>query len=275
MHQIKMVMADVDGTLVTPEKDLTARARRTVFYLRETGFKFTIISSRPPYGLRSLSRDLELDQPVAAFSGGMLVTPDGNPIRTYFLDAELIPSMLTVIRQFGLSPRLYTAECWLIESPDQPHIRREACTVETEPTIVSDFQPYFGEILKLTGVSDNHEAVAECRKALQARLGGQASILCSQPYYLDITHPLANKGDALVRIAKIQNILPEDVAVIGDSPSDVPMFSKAGFSIAMGNASDAVKRQADYVTDANTSDGFSNAMEACILRERFSAVPLR
>jgi Cof subfamily protein (haloacid dehalogenase superfamily) len=270
---IQLVMADVDGTLVTPEKDLTERARQAVFKLRGAGLKFTLISSRPPYGLRSLAQVLKLEMPMIAFNGGMLVTPDGQALREYALPKALIPEILQCLDRYKLAPRLYTSDRWLIASPEQPYVEQETCTIEAPPTVVTDFQPYMSRIFKITGVSLDHDAVSRCRKEMQAMLGERACALCSQPYYLDITHTHANKGDAVVLMAETQHLAPEAIAVIGDMPSDVPMFRQAGLSIAMGNADDTVKQQADYTTDSNTADGFAKAMENCILGRKPAPVP--
>lgn len=269
---IRMVISDVDGTLVNSQKELTERNKQAIFQLRNAGIQFTLISSRPPYGLESLIRDLQLDQPVMAFSGGTLASPEGKSLQTYFLPEELIPNMLDCLARYQLSPRLYTSDRWLIQTADQPHVQDETRTIETEPTIVSDFTPYFPHALKLTGVSDDPAAVRDCEQALQKMLGGRASALCSQPYYLDITHRLANKGHGVDVLAQVCGILRSEIAVIGDMPTDLTMFREAGLSIAMGNASEEVKQEADYVTESNDQDGFAKAMMQYILK---AAMPLR
>ena len=94
-----------------------------------------------------------------------------------------------------------------------------------------------------------------------------AFVARSQPYYLDITHPLANKGAALSEIAKLLGIPLAEIAVIGDGGNDVAMFERAGLSIAMGNASLEVQREADLVTDSNRDDGFANAIKRFVLSD--------
>ena len=98
-----------------------------------------------------------------------------------------------------------------------------------------------------------------------AALAGQVSVARSQPYYLDITHPLANKGVALTELANLLAIPPREIAVIGDGGNDIAMFERSGFSIAMGNASPLVRQAADFLTDSNHDEGFANAIERFIL----------
>ncbi len=95
--------------------------------------------------------------------------------------------------------------------------------------------------------------------------GEDVSAAQSQPYYLDITHPRANKGE-VVRYLSVQLGIPSDrFATIGDMPNDVLMFAHSGLSIAMGNASPEVQRAARRVTASNEHDGFAEAMERFVL----------
>jgi hydroxymethylpyrimidine pyrophosphatase-like HAD family hydrolase len=97
-------------------------------------------------------------------------------------------------------------------------------------------------------------------------LGEKASATRSQPYYLDVTHPLANKGTVVETLSRLLNIPSAQIVTMGDMPNDVLMFRKSGFSIAMGNASDEVKAQASAVTDSNEEEGFANAVRKFVLR---------
>ena len=120
--------------------------------------------------------------------------------------------------------------------------------------------------MKIVGVSDDLDRVAACEKLAQSELGGKASAARSQPYYLDVTHPQANKGTVVANLSRFLDIPPDQIATIGDMPNDVLMFKKSGFSIAMGNASDEVKAQASAVTDSNEDEGFANAVRKFVLR---------
>ena len=93
----------------------------------------------------------------------------------------------------------------------------------------------------------------------------KASAARSQPYYLDVTHPQANKGAVVATLSRLLNIPPEQIVTFGDMPNDVLMFRKSGFSIAMGNASDEVKAQANAVTDTNENEGFAKAVRKFVL----------
>jgi hypothetical protein len=88
----------------------------------------------------------------------------------------------------------------------------------------------------------------------------------SQPYYLDVTHPDANKGTVAKYLAQKYSIPATSIATIGDMPNDVLMFAHSGLSIAMGQASPEVQRAARRVTTSNDDEGFANAVDRFILR---------
>ena len=131
--------------------------------------------------------------------------------------------------------------------------------------IVKDFEASLDGAAKIVGVSRDFELLARCESDVRAALADNASVARSQPYYLDITHPLANKGAALSEIAKLLAVPLAEIAVIGDGGNDVAMFERSGLSIAMGNASPEVQQAADFVTDSNREEGFANAVERFIL----------
>ena len=125
--------------------------------------------------------------------------------------------------------------------------------------------PALADTVKIVGISDDLAKVADCERSAQATLSGRASAARSQPYYLDVTHPLANKGQVVAWLSRRLGIPPAEIATMGDMPNDVLMFRQSGFSVAMGNASDEVKAAASAVTDTNNNDGFAKAVRRFLL----------
>jgi hydroxymethylpyrimidine pyrophosphatase-like HAD family hydrolase len=147
-------------------------------------------------------------------------------------------------------------------------VSREQWTVKFAPTVVKTFAGLLGRVAKIVGVGDDHERVAKCENDVQQAGGAHISAARSQPYYLDVTHPQANKGGVVLAISKLLNIPAKEIATIGDMPNDVLMFEKSGVSIAMGNASSEVQASATYVTSTNEEEGFANAIERFVLTGR-------
>ena len=131
--------------------------------------------------------------------------------------------------------------------------------------MVASFEGVLTGVVKIVGVSEDHDKVAACEAELQNAFGTQVSAGRSQPYYLDVTHPTANKGTVIDRLARYLKIPPGAIATIGDQATDVLMFQRSGLSVAMGNASADVQRQATHVSTSSEEEGFANAVNQFIL----------
>jgi Cof subfamily protein (haloacid dehalogenase superfamily) len=214
---------------------------------------------------------LALETPVAGFNGGIFVEPDMTVIEEHVLAFDVARRAVEVISRDGLDVWVYSGQDWFIRDLHAPHVAREQSTVKFEPTVVHDFAAVVESAVKIVGVSDDHDLVARCEKGVRDALGTAASAARSQPYYLDVTHPDANKGMVVRTLSKLLSVPCAKIATIGDMPNDVLMFRNSGLSIAMGNASPEVQAQADLVTDSNSEEGFAKAMERFILKRRGSA----
>jgi Cof subfamily protein (haloacid dehalogenase superfamily) len=262
---IAAVLADVDGTLVTKSKVLTPRALQAVEELHERGVLFAITSGRPPRGMRMLVEPLEMKGPMAAFNGGVIVLPDMTIVDERTLAPDIAPAVIETIRAHGLYAWIYRSSEWYVTDPHAPHAEREASTVQFQPTVVPSYDGLLDRVVKIVGVSDDYDLVAQCESAVQRQFGWHVSAARSQPHYLDVTHPSANKGVVIERLSHYYNIPLEQIATLGDQLNDVLMFQRSGLSIAMGNASEEVQRQATYVTASHEDEGFAKAIEGYIL----------
>src|SRR5580704_4119355 len=201
--KVSLVLADVDGTLVTSEKVLTTRAMAAVKSLQDAGIAFAITSGRPPRGMAMLIDPLALRTPVAGFNGGIFVRPDMTIMEEHVLAADAAKRALEVILQNKMDVWVYSGQDWLVRDATAPHVAREQWTVKFAPTVVENFEAVLGSAVKIVGVSDDYDLVARCEKNAQDALGAKASATRSQPYYLDVTHPDANKGTVVTTLSKL------------------------------------------------------------------------
>jgi len=266
--KISLLLADVDGTLVTREKVLTERAKTAVATLRQAGIRFAITSGRPPRGMAMLIAPLGIDTPVAAFNGGLFVNPDLTPIEERLLPGDIAREVVGMILDNKLDAWLYAGSEWLVHWRDAPHVAREQKTVQFEPTVARDFGARIDRAVKIVGVSDDKVKIETCGRRVRERFGTKVSAALSQPYYLDVTNPRANKGSVVEALSRALGIHADEIATIGDMPNDVDMFRKSGFAIAMGNACHDVKDEADAVTSDCDNEGFAEAVERFILDQR-------
>jgi Cof subfamily protein (haloacid dehalogenase superfamily) len=262
---VRLVVSDVDGTLVTSDKVLTDASVRAVAGLREAGIAFAVTSGRPPRGMAMLVDPLSLSTPIGGFNGGLLVEPSMAVVRERRLPEPVVGPLVELLDDHGLDVWCYRGVEWLVRDPRAPHVAREAATVQFEPTVVDDYDGLVEGIVKVVGVTDDAAAIATATEAARETFGDDVSASTSQPYYLDVTHPDANKGSVVEYLAATLDVEPAAIATIGDMPNDVLMFAKSGLSIAMGNADPQVQRSARRVTARNDDDGFARAIERFVL----------
>jgi Cof subfamily protein (haloacid dehalogenase superfamily) len=259
------VISDVDGTLVTNDKILTAATKAAAAQLRSNGIMFSIVSSRPPRGMLPVMKALGIDAPVAGFNGAVVTGADLAIMSTHLLSPAGARRTVAMLDARGVDVWVFSGEDWLLRKADRPYVGLEERTVAFGPTIVEDFGPALDAAAKIVGVSADFAALARCEGELHTGLGDEACVVRSQPYYLDVTHPLANKGEAVATLAKLMDVPSPQIVVIGDGHNDIAMFARAGFSIAMGNASADVQQAADVVVASNSDDGFAQAIQQFVL----------
>jgi Cof subfamily protein (haloacid dehalogenase superfamily) len=262
---VSLLLSDVDGTLVTKDKRLTPATVEAVRRLGESGKAFAIISSRPPQGLLHLIEPLNLTTPIAGFNGGMVMDCDRKVLRRYSLDTEITRRVIEMLDARGIDVWFFNGNDWLVRDVAGVYVDHEHKTIGYGPTETADFEHALGGATKIVGVSRDFARLAQCESDMRNAFGNAASIALSQSYYLDITHLDANKGSAVLALAELFNIPTSEIATIGDMSNDVRMFEKSGFSIAMGNATNAVKARAHVTTESNQEDGFAKAVERFIL----------
>jgi Cof subfamily protein (haloacid dehalogenase superfamily) len=270
---IRLVVSDVDGTLVTKEKVVTPKALDAIRRLRANGIKFSVISSRPPQAIKVVGDVIGLTDPVPAFNGGLLVGPDLKTIyREKFIEQVVVDRILQRLEEAQIDIWVYTDADWYVPALNAPKVEHEMHAVKYSPSVTRDFSHIRKDrVCKIVGVSEDYNKMAIVEHRLQQEFRGAASASCSQKYYLDFTHPDANKGEGVLMLSELLNIHTSEIACIGDMENDTYMFKRAGLSIAMGNATDEVKSQATHVTTTNMEEGFANAMERFILSPQQNA----
>ncbi|WP_294195196.1 Cof-type HAD-IIB family hydrolase [uncultured Sphingomonas sp.] len=261
---IRLLVSDLDGTLVDKDKQLTPATIAAVDRLRDHGVGFTVISARPMSGIRPLLGPLKLDGDIAAFNGGIVFRRDGTIVSHVTIPTDVARGVMDMTD--GVDTWVFADDRWYASDGDGPHTQSERRSSAQEPVVVASFDDLLDRADKITFVSDDEAALHALYERVHARFGEQATVAQSQTYYLDVTALAANKGDGIAALAKALDIDLTDCAAIGDQANDLPMLARAGLSIAMGNAPDAVKAKAHATTRANDEDGVAHAIDTIILR---------
>jgi Cof subfamily protein (haloacid dehalogenase superfamily) len=259
MSDIKLFVTDIDGTLTRHDKTLSdgnvAAAKRLV----AAGIGMSMISARPPSGMRWIAEKIGLPGPFAAFNGGTLFNLDGTIVSAARLDDDLAAGTLELIGD-RCETWLFTGGHWYAHTGEGLHPDRERLSAGIEPDVVETFDGLARQVDKLVAVSDDSALLDAIESEAKAKYGDRANIVRSQTYYLDFTAPAANKGDGLEALAETYGIPLDAIAVAGDMDNDLPMFARAAHSYAMGQAADRVQKAASEVSTSNDDDGVAVAI---------------
>jgi Cof subfamily protein (haloacid dehalogenase superfamily) len=261
---IRFVISDVDGTLLDDRKQVTQRAKEAIKALKAAGIGFTIVSARPPKALLPLIDELELEQPLASFNGAMICSPKLEVLSQKLMTRRSSTHSAQLIVDHGLDLWAFVGTDWYATEPLGPHTphHREMLGPPKQMNLTLEI---CSAAAKLVGVTDDHVKMAACEAAVNADTTMSISVSRSSDYYLDITDRDANKGLAVDLLSAIVGIPQSQIATLGDMPTDMLMFAKSGFSIAMGQSDERVRAAATAVTASYADEGFAQAIERFLL----------
>lgn len=266
---IRLVVSDVDGTLLDAEKKVTPRAKAAVEALKAAGIGFTFVSARPPKALQPLVEELELQCPFACFNGAMICSPKIEVLSEKLMTRRSSTHASQIIVDHGLDLWAFVGTDWYVTEPYGPHTphHREMLGPPKQMNFTLEI---CSAATKLVGVTDDRAKMAACEDAVRNDPTLSVAVSRSSEYYLDVTDKDADKGLAVEKLVEILGIPAAQIATLGDMPTDMLMFAKSGFSVAMGQAEDRVKQAAKFVTDSNSDEGFAKAIETYILGAKAS-----
>ena len=276
----KLLILDVDGTLLNEAKELTTRTRLSLLKVQQMGVRIVLASGRPTYGLLALAKTLELGNYggfIISYNGCQIIrASNGEILFERRINPELLPYVEKKAHKHGFALMTYHDDTIVTDTPDNPHIGYEAelnglkLIQEESFSTAIDFAP-----CKCTLVSDDTDALDGLAAHWSKRLSGSLDVLRSEPFFLEVVPCGVDKANTVGALLDMLGIGNDEVIALGDGVCDVTMLQMAGMGIAMGQAQDSVKVCADWVTASNEEDGVAQAVEKVILAEaRESLIPL-
>src|SRR5262245_56972763 len=254
-EQIKLVISDIDGTLITSNHEITPATQAAAAKLYDASIGLSLASSRPPRSMYPLAEQLNLRFPFAAFNGGLILTREEEIKVNSTLPTEAVAHIKAIANELDIDVWLYDAKGWWA-SQHTPFVEREVHTSGFEPDFAGYDEMLQRDLAKLTVVG-KPELVAEAEKRILADLSDVVWASRSKPRFLDVTKFGYHKGAVVQRLSEVFGVSTDEVAVIGEGPNDLVMFAQAGVSIGMGQGVDEVLDAATYITSSNDSEGWA------------------
>lgn len=257
----KIVFSDVDGTILTDDKQMTAKTREAIAKLQAKGIPFVIISARSPSGIMTILRDNGFNCPIIAYSGALIMDEKQQVIYHQGMPKALAQEIVDFIEEnkFDLAWNAFSIDEWIVKDKSDARVQNEERIVKAQSHEGSVAEAADEQINKLLCIC-NPEKIEAIEAALKQRFP-MCSIAKSSDCLLEIMEQGMTKASGLKAMCKLWDVPLENVAAFGDNYNDVPMLEVAGHGFLMGNAPEPLKRQFQQQTLSNAEDGVHYALQ--------------
>lgn len=276
----KLLVLDVDGTILNSERKITQRTVMTLRKVQSIGIKVALASGRPTYGLLPLAKAIDLGTYggyIISYNGAQVISAqDGEILFARSIDPQMVPYLEKKAAKTGMTMAYYDGDEVVSTDITNPHVVDEAQMngmklrqVDQISMVVEDWP---SEVMLF---SDHEEELDSLENHMQRHLNGVMDTIHSNPYMLEVVGYQVGKSYAMSALMQLLGIGMEEVIAIGDGTADVNMIQMAGTGIAMANAVESVRRCADYTTLSNDEDGAAVAIEKAIMAEvQMTEIPI-
>lgn len=275
--QYQLLALDVDGTILDPEGQIRPVVQRAVAEVQARGLHVMLCTGRRFRTALPVAQSLGITHPVIVHNGALIKAPDsGQTLYHCYLSADIYRQGLNVLSQVS-SPMLYIDAFHdgidiITAHSDRTHPFQQAYLQDARPhcQVVPDISAPPLQGVVMMSIMAEESRLKAFRSDVEATLGSQAhvNVLANKSYQgsiLEILHPSVSKWQALHQFASQQGIAAAQIIAAGDDANDLEMIRHAGLGIAMGNAVDAVKAVADYITLSNAEAGLAHALQHTVL----------
>lgn len=262
----KLVAIDMDGTLLTPELEISKATVEAVRKAIETGTIITLSTGRMYLAALPFANLLQLDVPIITCNGALTkCSKTGKVYDLKTVQPRYCSEIIRYCREEGLSVSVYDDDEIFVEK-DSENIEIHEEMDMAEPITVDDLNTAVdGSVIKLLFNGRNKRKLEYHANRLYEQYGEKLNFYFSLPYFVEIVNKHANKSNALKDLAAKLDIKREEIIAIGDNYNDMDMIQYAGLGVAMGNSPRYLKEAADFVTRSNDEDGVRHVIEKFIL----------
>ena len=263
----KLVAVDMDGTLLNSNGKIGEDTINVIEKVIDKGILFVVASGRPIQGIKKYKNILNIKGPAITYNGAMIVSLENGEI---LYEQSLKKSDAEKILNIGNIKKI-TMCVWsknqlyvnIINDKVNNYIKLSG----VKPILISDYQELLKNPISKILWYDTVEKIEEVRKELSVDLFEEVTFCTSQPIFLEFFNSKVSKGKALEFIGKSYSISSQDMIAIGDGANDLSMIQYAGLGVAMGNASEEIKKYAKFITTSNDENGVGEVLDKFIFQD--------
>ena len=257
---MKLLFTDLDGTLLTDDKQILDDDMKAIEGMLERGHKLVLCTGRPLASAKQLAQKYGFDKPgffLVSFNGGLIYDyATEQAILTRYIPVEEVKFIMDAAHRYGMHAHTYSGD-YVVSEYETEQLKTYCRLMKMDYVVVKDIREYYGEFInvvvkppiKVNIITPfDHSSLVDFRAEMRKTTAGKLFDVFSKPEMLEFSHMQSNKGDAVRFMADFYKVPVADTIAVGDEENDCPMIEAAGVGVAVANASPVAKAAADYVT---------------------------
>lgn len=267
----KLLALDIDGTLTNSEKEISPATLDKLIEIQERGHKVAIASGRPYSGIRRIARQCHLDRYggyVLCFNGGKIINCETEEtVYQSALDNGVVKELYDYALSKGAGMVTYEDDTVITGTAIDGYMAMEAELNYMEIKQLFNFRDYITFPLNKCLMTAEDDKAHEMELEIAEKYKGRVDVFRSEPFFVEIMPVGVNKATSLQRLLAILDMQVSSLIACGDGYNDLTMIKYAGVGVAMANAQQVIKDNADYITLSNDEDGLVPVMDRFILQK--------
>ncbi|MFR1710273.1 MAG: Cof-type HAD-IIB family hydrolase [Clostridium sp.] len=271
----KLICVDMDGTLLNSKKRISERNLKAINQAHDKGVRFVVATGRIFVSANYYGDIIGVKTPIIASNGSYIREKDmDKAIYEEYLNKSECTIILNLLKQYNIMPQFYSTDTIYTEEIKHSALIYSKANEtlpknrQVEIKIIKQWENLFDkslDLIKVMVVDDNKENVKAAKDDFLKL--NKFEVVSSMNGSFEIMKKGTSKGEAVKKICEYYGIDKNEVICIGDNENDLSMIKFAGLGVAMGNAEEFVKKQADYITLSNEEDGVAHVIEKFVLKE--------
>lgn len=263
MENVKMVVTDMDGTLLNSNHEVSDQFFKLFTHLQQQNILFVAASGRPYYSITEKLNTIKEHITIVAENGGLVLEND-KLLLSNALNHQKLSHLFGIVNTIETAHPLFCT-------------RHKAYIKRTSDELVNLFSEYYSNYTIIDSIKEINDDVIKIALyhstnseaniyPFVKHLDNEFNVVVSGKHWVDISDAATNKGNAIEFLQKHHNINPSETMAFGDYNNDFEMLQRATYSYAMANAHDTIKAVANYQTKSNDEFGVEFVLEQLVAK---------